>query len=89
VGGALLPLIGWLAWPLGLFGILAMIPLGFAGGLILPSIFGFGAGRGRRGRGFWGGGFGGGGFSGGGLGGGGGFSGGGGGFGGGGASGRW
>jgi uncharacterized protein len=91
-GGALLPLIGWLAWPLGLFGILAMIPLGFAGGLILPSLFGFGAGRGqgRRRGGFWGGGIGGGGFSGGGFGGGGGgFSGGGGGFGGGGASGRW
>jgi uncharacterized protein len=95
VGGALLPLVGWLAWPLGLFGILAMIPLGFAGGLILPSIFGFGSGRGggRRGGGFWPGGFGGfggGGFGGGGFGGGGGgFSGGGGGFGGGGASGRW
>jgi uncharacterized protein len=91
VGAGLLPLIGWLAWPLGLIGILAMIPLGFAGGLILPGIFGFGSGRGRSGRGggFWGGGFGGGGFSGGGFGGGGGFSGGGGGFGGGGASGRW
>jgi uncharacterized protein len=97
VGGSLLPLIGWLAWPLGLFGILAMIPLGFAGGLILPGIFGFGSGRGRGGRGggfwgggFWGGGFGGGGFGGGGFGGGGGgFSGGGGGFGGGGASGSW
>ena len=91
VGGALLPLVGWLAWPLGLFGILAMIPLGFGAGLILPGIFGFGSGRGgqgRRGRGFWGGGFGG--FGGGGFGGGGGgFSGGGGGFGGGGASGHW
>ncbi len=94
VGGALLPLVGWLAWPLGLFGILAMIPLGFGAGMILPGIFGFGSGRGpRRGGGFWGGGFGGfggGGFSGGGgFGGGGGFSGGGGGFGGGGASGHW
>jgi len=93
VGGALLPLVGWLAWPLGLFGTLAMIPLGFAAGLILPGIFGFGSGGrgGRRGGGFWGGGFGGGGFGGGGFsgGGGGGFSGGGGGFGGGGASGRW
>ncbi len=90
VGGALLPLIGWLAWPLGLFGILAMIPLGFGAGLILPGIFGFGSGRSRGGRsgGFWGGGFGG--FGGGGFGGGGGgFSGGGGGFGGGGASGHW
>jgi uncharacterized protein len=94
-GGALLPLVGWLAWSLGLVGILAMIPLGFGAGMILPSIFGFGSGRGRgrRGGGFWPGGFGGfgGGFKGGGFGGGGGggFSGGGGGFGGGGASGRW
>ena len=88
-GGALLPLASMLAFPIGLLTLL-MIPLGFAGGLILPSLFGFGGGRGRRGGGFWPGGFSGGGFSGGGFSsGGGGFSGGGGGFGGGGASGHW
>ncbi len=82
VGGVLLPLVAWFAFPLSLILLLAMIPLGFFGGLILPGMFLFsGAGRRYGGGGFYGGGFGGGG--------GGGFSGGGGGFSGGGASGGW
>jgi uncharacterized protein len=86
-GAALLPLFGWLAWSLSPWALLGLLPLGFAGGLILPSVLAFGGGRTHGGRGPWtGGGWSGGGSS---SGGGGGFSGGGGGFGGGGASGRW
>jgi uncharacterized protein len=87
-GGVLTPLASMLTFPVGLLTLL-MIPLGFAGGMLLPSFFmPTSRSGGRRGGGFWPGGFGGG-SSGGGFGGGGGFSGGGGGFGGGGASGRW
>ena len=90
-GGVLAPIAGALFLNIGIIGILALIPLGLAGGFLIslmggPLSFGH-AGRhtGRRG-GSWPGGFGGGGFSSGGFGG---FSGGGGGFGGGGASGGW
>lgn len=89
-GAVLAPIAGLLFFNLGFLLILALIPIGFAAGL-LTSLFGsplsysHGASRSRNST-FWGGGFGGsggGGFSGGG------FSGGGGGFGGGGASGGW
>jgi uncharacterized protein len=80
-GAILLPLILWFVLPLGWIFLLAMIPLGFGGGLLIPGLYLF-SGFGRRGY-RSGGGFGSGGFSGGG------FSGGGGGFGGGGASGGW
>jgi len=90
-GGLLLPVFGGMILPVGLLGLLLLIPAGLVAGLIL-SLFGsmLGAagmthGR-RRGGGFWIGGPGGGGFSSGGFGG---FGGGGGGFGGGGASGGW
>ena len=88
-GGVLAPIAGALFLNLGIIGVLALIPLGLAGGFLLglmgaPLSFGHTV---RRGGGRWPGGFGGGGFSaGGGFGG---FSGGGGGFGGGGASGGW
>lgn len=89
-GGLLAPLAGALFFNLGWLAILALIPIGIAGGLLVsllggPLSFGYGSSFRRRG-GFWGGGLGGGGFSSGGFGG---FSGGGGGFGGGGASGGW
>jgi uncharacterized protein len=90
-GGVLAPIAGVSFFNVGVFGILALIPLGLAGGFLLSLMGGplsFGpAGRygGRRGN-HWMGGIGGGGFSPGGFGG---FSGGGGGFGGGGASGGW
>jgi uncharacterized protein len=85
-GGVLAPIAGALFLNVGIVGILALIPLGLAGGFLMglmggPLSFGHTGGRG----GHWPGGFGGGGFSSGG----GGFSGGGGGFGGGGASGGW
>jgi uncharacterized protein len=90
-GAVLAPLVSLLALPVGLL-TLALIPLGFGGGLLVSSLFAARrSGRGGRGGGFFPGGFGG--FSGGGFGGGGrsggGFSGGGGGFGGGGATGHW
>ncbi len=91
LGAVLLPLFGWVGWSLKMPGLLALAPLGFAIGMILPSLLRFGGSRSDRRGGFptggsWpSGGFSGGGFSGGG----GGFSGGGGGFGGGGASGKW
>lgn len=85
-GGILLPLLFFigLSSPLGLLGLLLLIPLGAVGGLLLPILFASSMhNRGRGGH--YGGGFGGGGFSGGGS-----FGGfGGGGFGGGGASGGW
>jgi len=88
LGGALLPLFGWISWSLGALALLGLAPLGFGAGLLLPNIFKFSGSRYRRGGGFGTGGWSsGGGWSGGSSGGG--FSGGGGGFGGGGASGRW
>jgi len=91
-GAVLAPLAGMLVLPVGWL-TLALVPLGFGGGLLASSLFAARrSGRGGRGGGFWPGGFGGfsrGGFTGGGSSGGGGFSGGGGGFGGGGATGHW
>ena len=91
-GGVLAPIAGALFLNLGMVGILALIPIGLAGGFLMGAMggalsFGHGARQGRSRGGFWLGGPGGrGGFSSGGFGG---FSGGGGGFGGGGASGGW
>jgi uncharacterized protein len=90
-GGVLLPLIGFALLQLGLFWVLALVPVGAALGvrgffLVKPLRFGIRVTGGGRGVGYWGGGGTGGGFSSGGFGG---FSGGGGGFGGGGASGSW
>ncbi|MFZ1984972.1 MAG: TPM domain-containing protein [Desulfatitalea sp.] len=89
-GAILAPIAGLLFFNLGFLIILALIPIGFAAGLLIslfgsPLSYSHGASRSRNTT-FWGGGFGGGGgggFSGGG------FSGGGGGFGGGGSSGGW
>ena len=87
-GAVLTPLASLLSLPAGWL-TLALVPLGFGGGLLAALLFASRrAGRGGRG-GIWPGGFGGFGGGGGFSGGGGGFSGGGGGFGGGGASGRW
>lgn len=90
IGGVLAPIAGALFFGAGAVVILALIPIGLAGGFLLglfgsPLSFGHTVGHSRRG-GYWGGGFGGFGGGGGGFGG---FSGGGGGFGGGGASGGW
>ena len=90
-GGLILPAIGALFFNISVIWLLALIPLGVAGGLLLsffgsPLSFGHAATSQRHRSAGWFGGFGGGGFSGGGFGG---FSGGGGGFGGGGASGGW
>lgn len=86
IGAVLAPIAGVLFFKMGLLGALALIPIGFAGGLLLslfggPLTFGHTTTHRRGGGGYWGGGgFGSGG---------GGFGGGGGGFGGGGASGGW
>lgn len=84
-GGLLAPIAGALFFNLGFIFILALIPLGIIGGLLISAMGGpisFGRTTSRGSGGFWGGGY----SSGGGFGG---FSGGGGGFGGGGASGGW
>jgi uncharacterized protein len=90
-GGLISPIVGALFFNISLIWILALIPLGVLGGILLsflgsPLSFGHAATSKRHSNAGWFGGFGGGGFSSGGFGG---FSGGGGGFGGGGASGGW
>jgi uncharacterized protein len=90
-GGLIFPTVGALFFNISLIWILALIPLGVLGGILLsffgsPLSFGHAATSRRHRSAGWFGGFGGGGFSSGGFGG---FSGGGGGFGGGGASGGW